>query len=334
MRSQVTSAPILALLALLLLPALAIADEIQLQNGDRITGTLVRMTGGNLTFKTTGGDITVPWNTVTSLTSTMTLRVRVTSQGRQTVTAISTIAPGQLMLTPGGQVPFTAVEDMGPIEPRVSIRGGANAGFVNSSGNSDVFSLRLDADGAIRQDANRYTLSAALNKARDRGVDTARNWNTALNYDRFLTTRLFVNANAIFTNDRFRDLELRSAIGVGVGYQVFDTPLVKLTANAGFGWVNDDFVVAPDNDYTAARESVAFDFLAVPNRLQFFHKHDGYFGLTGDDNLFVKTTNGVRVTVIKNFVTTLQLDLDYDPSPSPGRRAMDRTSVVSFGYRF
>ena len=334
MRSYVTSAPILVLLALLLLPAHAIADEIQLQNGDRITGTVVRMTGGNLTFKTVGGDITIPWNTVTSLTSTMTLRVRVTSQGRQTVTAIATIAPGQLMLTPGGQVPFTAVEDMGPIEPRVSIRGGANAGFVNSSGNSDVFSLRLDADGAIRQDANRYTLSAALNKARDRGVDTARNWNTALNYDRFLTTRLFVNANAIFTNDRFRDLELRSAIGVGVGYQVFDTPLVKLTANAGFGWVNDDFVVAPDNDYTAARESVAFDFLAVPNRLQFFHKHDGYFGLTGDDNLFVKTSNGVRITVIKNFVTTLQLDLDYDPSPSPGRRAMDRTSVVSFGYRF
>ena len=121
MRSHVTSAPILALLALLLLPALAIADEIQLQNGDRITGTVVRMTGGNLTFKTTGGDITIPWNTVTSLTSTMTLRVRVTSPGRQTVTAISTIAPGQLMLTPGGQVPFTAVEDMGPIEPRVSI---------------------------------------------------------------------------------------------------------------------------------------------------------------------------------------------------------------------
>ena len=334
MRLHVTLATIFTLLAALLLPPHASADEIQLQNGDRITGTVVRMAGGNLTFKSTGGDITIPWNTVTFLTSTSTLRVRVSNQGRQTVTAISTIAPGQLMLTPGGQVPFTEVEDMGPIEPTFSVRGGANAGFVNSSGNTDVFSLRLDADGAIRQDANRYSLNAALNKAEDRGVDTARNWNTGLNYDRFLTTRLFINANTIFTNDRFRDLDLRSAIGAGVGYQVFDRPLVKLTANAGFGWVNEDFMVAPDNDYSAARESAALDILAVPNRIQFFHKHDGYFGLAGDDNLFFKTSNGVRFTVIRNFVTTLQLDLDYDPSPSPGRRATDRTSVVSFGYRF
>ena len=334
MRSHDTLVTTLALLACLLLPAFATADEVQLQNGDRITGTVLRLAGGNLVFKAANADLTIPWNTITVLTSTSTLRVRVANQGRQTVTGITTVAPGQLMLTPGGQVAFTDVQDMGPIEPRLSIRGGANAGFLNSSGNTDVFSLRLDADLGVRQDANRYGLAAALNKAEDRGVDTARNWNTALNYDRFLTTRLFLNANAIITNDRFRDLELRSALGLGVGYQVFDRPVVKLTANGGLGWVIEDLIVAPDNDYSAARESAALDIIAVPNRLQFFHKHDGYFGLTGDDNLFIKTTNGVRITVIRNFVTTLQFDLDYDPSPSPGRRSTDRTQVVSFGYRF
>ena len=334
MRLHDTVAATLTLLAFLLLPALAIADEVQLQNGDRITGTVVRLAGGTLTFRAAGADLLIPWNTITSLTSTTTLRVRVVSQGRQTVTGITTVAPGQLMLAPGGQVAFADVQDMGPIEPRVSVRGGGNAGFLNSSGNTDVFSLRLDADLAVRQDANRYSLTAALNKAEDRGVDTARNWNTALNYDRFLTTRLFINANAIFTNDRFRDLDLRTALGAGLGYQVFDTPKVKLTANAGLGWVLEDRILASDNDYSAFRESVALDITGVPNRIQFFHKHDGYFGLTGDDNLFIKTSNGVRITVIRNFVTTLQFDLDYDPSPSPGRRSTDRTQVVSFGYRF
>jgi putative salt-induced outer membrane protein YdiY len=334
MRFHDTHATTLALLAFLFLPTLALADEVQLQNGDRITGAVVRLAGGNLTFKAAGADLTIPWNTVTALTSTTTLRVRLPNQGRQTVTGITTVAPGQLMLTPGGQVAFADVQDIGPIEPRVTVRGGANAGFLNSSGNTDVFNLRLDADLALRQDANRYSWTAALNKAEDRGVNTARNWNTALNYDRFVTTRLFVNANAIFTNDRFRDLDLRTALGLGVGYQVFDTPVVKLTANGGLGWVIEDLILAPDNDYSAARESLALDITGVPNRILFFHKHDGYFGLAGDDNLFVKSSSGVRITVIRNFVTSFQFDLDYDPSPSPGRRSTDRTQVVSFGYRF
>jgi len=322
------------LLTILLLPALAFADEVQLQNGDRITGTVVRLAGGNLIFKAAGAELSIPWSTVTSLTSTTPLRVSVANQAKQTVTGITTVAPGQLLLTPGGQVAFSDLQDMQPVEPRVSVRGGANAGFLNSSGNTDVFSLRLDADLAVRQDANRYTATAALNKAEDRDVDTARNWSTAFNYDRFLTTRLFLNANAIFTNDEFRDLDLRTALGAGIGYQIFDTAVVKLTANAGFGWVNENMIVAPDNDYSAFRESVALDIIAVPDRILFFHKHDGYFALAGDDNLFVKSSSGVRITVIKNFVTTLQFDLDYDPSPSPGQRATDRTQVVSLGYRF
>ena len=59
-----------------------------------------------------------------------------------------------------------------------------------------------------------------------------------------------------------------------------------------------------------------------------------YFGLEGDDNLFFKTSNGVRLTIVGNFITTLQLDVDYDASPSPGRDTTDRTVALTFGYRF
>ena len=116
---------------------------------------------------------------------------------------------------------------------------------------------------------------------------------------------------------------------------MFDTPRVKLTANAGLGWVNENFIVAPDDDYTALRESVALDIFAVPDRVQLFHKHDGYFGVTGDDNLFVRTQNGVRLGVVANFVTTAQLDLDYDRLAGAGtasRAIALRRST--FGYRF
>jgi putative salt-induced outer membrane protein YdiY len=327
----------LTVLTLVFAAAPAIADEIQLQNGDRITGKVTGLAGGMLTFKTPGGDLNIPWNTVTSIASTETLRVRIAKRrGTQTITGMSMAVPGQILLIPGGPVTFTELTDLGPIEKAVTINGGTSAGFLNSGGNSEVFSLRLDGEFVLRQSANRYSLAAAVNRVRNRllNLDTSRNWNTGLNYDRFLTRRLFLNANTIFTNDEFRDLHLRTAFGLGVGYQVIDRAVVKLTANTGFGWVNEDFFTTADNDYTAARESASLDISAIPHRIEFFHKHDGYFGLAGDDNLFIKTHQGVRVTVINNFVTTLQYDLDYDGSPSPGLKATDRTFALTFGYRF
>ena len=44
------------------------ADELHLDNGDRISGTVVRMTGGKLRFETEyAGSITVDWTAVDSL---------------------------------------------------------------------------------------------------------------------------------------------------------------------------------------------------------------------------------------------------------------------------
>ena len=324
-----------SVLTLVLLAPPAAADELTLQNGDRITGTVVRLAGGTLTFRTHGGEITVPWTTVSSLTSTVTLRATVADQGTQTITAITPAGPDQLTLTPSGAViTYRDLNTLGPIERVFTLNGGANAGILNSTGNTDVNSLRIDADVQTRYKADRLTTAVSVNRAEDRGVTTSENWTTSLNYDRFVTSRLFVNANSIFTNDRFRDLDLRTAVGAGLGYQVFESPRVKLTANAGFGWVNEDYILADSNDYTAGRESAALEIFLVPGRLQFFHKHDGYFGLANDDNQFVKTANGVRITVVRNFVTTLQLDVDYDASPSPGRRHTDRTFAMTFGYRF
>lgn len=324
-----------ALLLLLTTAATAAADEVQLRNGDRFTGRVLRLQGGSLTFRTAHGELTIPWAEVTSLASTETLRLTLASGGEpRTITAIAAGDAGQITLTPGGAVALTDVASLAPPEPPIVITGGANAGLLQSSGNTDVNSLRLDADASIRQAANRYTVSAAVNQAEDSGNETADNWTTSLNYDRFLTERLFINGNGIFTNDRFRDLDLRTALGAGLGYQVLQTPRVRLTANGGLGWVNENYILALDDDYTAARESAALDVFIVPNRLQFFHKHDGYFGVEGEDNRFVKTQNGFRVSVVRNFVTTIQYDLDYDSSPSPGAQSTDRTFALTFGYRF
>lgn len=310
----------LLLLFTLLAASSADADELQLKNGNRLTGTTVSLAGGALTFNTPYGTVQVPWADVASLTVTDPILV--------------TDATGQVTLLTGAIALETTA--LARPQPAVVVDGGANAGFVTTAGNTEVNNLRLDADVVTRAGENRYTANAAVTRAEDRGVETARNWTAGGKYDRFLNPRLFLNANAIFASDRFRDLDLRTALGVGVGYQVLNTARATLTADAGLGYVDENLEssAAPNDSYTAVRESAALGVFLLPGRVQAFHQHDGYFGVTGDDNLFVKMANGVRVGLAAGFVTTLRHDLDYDKSPAPGRKHVDRTLALTLGYRF
>jgi putative salt-induced outer membrane protein YdiY len=322
------------LLVFLCTAAPAAADELRLANGDRLTGTVVSLAGGTLTFATAHGDLRIPWASVTALAIDDPILATIGTAEPVSVRIGISPTAGSVAVQPGGTVLLSSLAGLARPQPAVTVDGGANAGFVNADGNTEVNSLRLDGDLVVRQLQNRYSASAAVNRAQDRGTETARNWNTAFNYDRFLNDRLFVNGNAILTNDRFRDLDLRTALGAGVGYQVLKGARAALTANAGLGWVDENFEAGIDDRYTAARESAALQIFAVPDRVTFFHQHDGYFGVTGEDNLFVKMRNGVRIGLVGGLVTTVQHDLDYDRSPSPGRKTTDRTFALTFGYRF
>lgn len=322
-------------IVLALLAAIPVsADEVQLKNGDRLTGRTVSLAGGMLTFATSYGDVRVPWNDVTRLVVTDPILVTIGTTPPVQVTIADAGTAGQVTLQPGGTASLGDIVALARPQPAVIVDGGANAGLVATSGNTDVNNLRLDGDVMARAGENRYTANAAVTRAKDRGVETARNWTAGLKYDRFLTSRLFLNASTILTNDRFRDLDLRTALGAGIGYQVLNTPRVALTADAGLGYVNENLESQEDDSYAAARESASLGLFIVPDRVQFFHQHDGYFGVTGDDNLFVKMQNGVRIGLAAGFVTTVRHDLDYDRSPAIGRRNTDRTFALTLGYRF
>ena len=316
MMRAVCFATILGVLA----TGVANADELRLSNGDRLTGTVVALDGGTLVFKTAHGDLKVAWTDVTGLTVDDTIIVRTTD--------------GQVTTSSGGPIDVATVGALSRPAPAVIWSGGANLGFLATGGNTDITTLRADAALVARAGANRYSFDGLVNRAEDTGRETARNWTTAGRYDRFLTERLYANGSVIFTNDAFRDLDLRTALGVALGYQMLDTPFARLSAEGGVGWVKEDFATTPDDSYTALREGAKLDVFVVPDRVALFHRHDGYFGVTGEDNLFLKMQNGVRLTIVAGFVTTAQVDLDYDRSPAPGRRNTDRTFALTFGYHF
>jgi putative salt-induced outer membrane protein YdiY len=311
----------------------AAADELRLTNGDRLTGQVDSLAGGTLTFTTAYGNVGVPWADVIALTVDQPVLVTIGTNPPVQGT-IAAAGDGQARLEPGGTMPLAQITALSRPQPAVLMDGGANAGYNTTSGNTDVNSLRLDGDVVVRAAANRYTANAGLIRAKDSGIETARTWTAALKYDRFVTPRLFLNASTNLTNDPFRDLDLRTALGAGVGYQVLDNGRVILRANAGLGYVKENFASQGDDSYAAAHESASLSASLIPGQVEFFHLHDAYVGVTGNDNVFVKMQNGVRLTLIGGFVMTLRHDLDYDLSPAIARDQADRAVALTLGYRF
>jgi putative salt-induced outer membrane protein YdiY len=312
---------VLAALMALVLTTSAEADELRLKNGDRLTGDAMALLDGKLTFKTAGGEVVIDWAEVTSLT--MTRQMIVTVKGAQPeLRSIEGLALGDI-------VAFS------PPPPPLDWTGGFNTGLVTSGGNSDISTLRLDGELIAIRPKDRFTAGAAINRAEDAGDETADNWNLSFNYDRFLTERLYINGNAIFTSDEFKSLDLRTALGAALGYDVWKTPRGILSVTGGLGYVNENFSEGfEDDSYAALREGVRLLVFFVGRRLEAFHNHDTYFGITGEDNLFFRMQNGVRLRLVAGLVSTIQSDLDYDRTPAPGRKNTDRTFALTFGYRF
>jgi putative salt-induced outer membrane protein YdiY len=321
-------------LAALLVASAAHADEVRLKNGDRISGVTTSLAGGVLTFKALNGELKILWANVASLAIVAPILVTVRNSPPTAAVFVPADEIGRVTLVPGGIVSLEDIVALSRPQPAWIISGGAGAGIVETAGNTKINNVRFSGDMVARGSADRYTVSGVATHAEDRGVETARNWSAIGKYDRFISSRLFVNANANFTNDRFRDIDLRTAVGAGVGYQFVETTRMTLTADAGAAWVNEDFKTIDDDSYSAAHESAALQLQLLPGRAQLFHLHDGYFAVNGDDKWFIRTQNGVRFGLTAGFVTTIEEDLDYDRRPSPGRRQTDRTFSLTLGYRF
>jgi putative salt-induced outer membrane protein YdiY len=312
------------------------ADEVQLINGDRISGRIVSLVNGVLLLQTPYGDLKVAWPNVAAVMVLDPIYVTVGTRPSTAVTLFPEGTNGRVGLYPGGSV--VAVRDIvamsRPAPPHVSYDGRVNAGIVASGGNTNANTLRFSGELVTRTVANRITVGATLNRAREQEVSTARNWSTSVRYDRFLSRRFFVNGNTILSADALRDLSFRTAVGTGLGYQVLDLRRFKITTDAGVGYVKEVSLVGGDVRYLAGQESARVDLVVDASRLQLFHRHDGYFGLAGDDNRFIRTQNGVRVSIVGGIIATAQLDVDYDPSPVIGRQSIDRTFALNFGYQF
>ncbi|NLD37236.1 MAG: DUF481 domain-containing protein [Desulfatiglans sp.] len=316
------------------------ADEVYLNNGDRITGEILNMNGGKLVIKTSYADeIGIKWTEIANLKTDKEITILLSDD---------TLIHGNPQGIEQGKIKFNTSKISEPVsvsmgdivsvnppkEPPLKIKARANLGMTFTSGNTEKDTTHFDGEFSARTEKNRYTAGGQLNRSEDNGIKTESNSLGYLKYDHFLSEKWFAYANSLFEKDKFKDLSLRSALGVGVGHQFFETPETNLSIESGLNYVSDDYIVAPDKSYSSGRWAVNYDRFFYNKAFQFFHFHEGFVSLEDTDDMFIKSRTGIRVPLYERFNLTLQYNIDWEKSPSPGREKTDKALMFTLGYQF
>jgi len=317
-----------------------LADEVHLVNGDRVTGDVKTMEGGVLTLLTAyAGEVKVNWAEVSCLTTDAPHKF-VLNDGQVLFGQAQCATAGTIRIVGDvvGESQGIPVSEFGAINPSppapaVKYTGSLAAGYTQTDGNTETMAANASARFVARSKRQRFTLKGKFNYGETDRVMTSRNAAGSLKYDFFVTKRLYTYAHALFEGDHFADLNLRSTLGGGVGYQILDTDRLAFSLEAGPSYVNDDFEVAPDDDYTAGRWGADFSAKIIPGRIKFFHSHEGYYSFE-DESVYITSETGLLLTIVDNFFAHAGVDYAYDSHPVEGNERYDVTYKFGLGYEF
>lgn len=257
----------LLFLLLVVLSSNVLADQVVLNNGDRLTGQVVKFDGKNLTIKSEfAGEVNIPWSAVQQITSDQPLQVQ-SSTGQTAVGPVTTRDGNVEVITKTSGTVTMPKEGIALIRNETeqsayekSLRpgfrenwdGGATVGFALTRGNSQTKNL------ALAFDANRKTLHDKLslytnwvyatNDAPGAVPSTSANAQQGgIRYNHDITPRLFGFVGADFQADSLQTLDLRSVFGGGLGFHAIKRDSTTLDLLAGVNYTREKYTAFTRN---------------------------------------------------------------------------------------
>jgi len=243
---------------LVTLSGAALADQITLKNGDRLTGKIVKTEGDKLVIKTElVGDVSVDLTVVTNITTDQ--PIYVTLADGQTVSGVMTVSDARAEVRRTNANPVSinrsdirvirSENEQLAYEHSLNPRwlegwsGGADVGIALTSGNSDITNIAtgLTLTRATRRDKTHvYAASVYSRDSTDGESRTVANTvRGGFRYDRDFNKRWFVFTD--LEHNGLQDLTLRLVPGGGIGYHAIRNERTQLDLLGGLAWNREYF---------------------------------------------------------------------------------------------
>ncbi len=276
-----------------------LADQVTLKNGDRLSGSILKYDGKNLVLKSElAGEVTIPWENVTGVTSTQPLAITlkdgqrvvgiVTTEG--TKFEVVTKETGKVEAAREAVVAVRSEPEQKAYDTEIERyrnprlidlwTGTFDLGFTQTAGNTETetFTLAANAVRATTRDkiTVAYTQIYSTSNVSGPNLTTANAKRGGIAYNLNLTPRMFIFGLVNLENDQFQSLDLRFAPAGGVGYHAIKRPNTLLDLSLGASMDKEFFSATPTTPVGASLSPTYAEILIGE---EFTHKFSKTFSM-------------------------------------------------------
>jgi len=347
------------LLGLMSVPAHVWADVVTLKNGDRVTGTLVTVKGGNLDFKSdSAGELTIPLAQITSFVGVK--PVAVVEKGKEPLRGTLELkSGGQWQVTVKGEAKTFDAAKVDVIMPEDDYQklmvetpklwqawhGTAGLGYSLQHGDQSTTTLTTNVNAVHERPATpifqahwrtAFDFTTLLSHASESGTTatiTSRTLTTSLRPEYLFTERNFVFAFGELDHVSTQHLYLRQTYGGGFGHDLVKSERLTFAVLGGPTYAHQKFFDGTSDD---SAEAMVGETLGVEinKRARVEHSLTFYPNLsqTGEYHFDTSTVLSCKLSTRLSLNASF-IDL-YLSDPPPGSHNNDVTVSLGIGYSF
>jgi putative salt-induced outer membrane protein YdiY len=343
--------------ALISAAVLAQADVVTLKNGDRVTGTLVDVKGGNLDLKSNIlGSLTIPLKQVTSYSAEK--PVAVVRKGQETVRGQVELEPsGDWRVTTNGKAQTIAAAGVDLIMPAADYqkleehtakpwqdwKGSASLGYGLQQGDQQTRTFATTINIVRERPAapifsphwrTNFDLTTLLSNSKANGafVDS-HTLSTAVRPQYLFTENNFVFGLVQFDHVSNQALYWRQTYGGGFGRDMIKNTRTTFSLLGGLTYVHEKFY---DGSFTDNLEALIGENLGyqISKRVRLDHDFNFYPNLSDTGQYRFDTATTLSAKLAGKFsLNTAVLDL-YLSNPPVGNKKNNVTFTTGIGYTF
>ncbi|KPK04198.1 MAG: hypothetical protein AMJ64_14200 [Betaproteobacteria bacterium SG8_39] len=311
------------------------ADVLLMQNGDRITGKISKIWDGEVYIEPPYADeIKVKLDKVKTIDARRDFEFEM-GQEKKFVGQLGVDAQGNQVLVRNGEetpLELSKVEELAEPQTPFEWEARTDVNADSSSGNSDTTNALVQAYGMVRFGDHRHEGKLAYNYQKTEGTVGRNQFDLGYDYNWLFGEHWYFAAAAGYSRDPVRDLDRRVTLGAGLGYQFYDDARRSLKTSVGPALVHEE-VAGETSESGAAFWKLDFRHRFYRDKFEYFYRH-GYLVYTGGDkNRVFDASTGLRMDIVDDFYTNLQLDFHNESKPALGRKDTDTKVILGIGLK-
>lgn len=322
------------------------AGMIELTNGDRLEGDLVRLDKEHLVWKSSNfGEQWIAKNKIKNIQSSRPLKVN----GSKSPCLVQAMEGEDLVYQceSSARIRRASLLTIKTLMPYEDYKKGAfvHRGRLNlwgaySRGNEVRDEWNLQTEMEFRRSDFRHVIGGEFARASWNYAPAQDRWNSRYSLDWFLAEHWFWYNSLLAGADPQRGMDSYRSLGSGAGYQFFENQKSALSLKTGAAYMDEQYIVpqhleefATEDEFIALRLATDFRY-AMPWGVGFFHNNEVLQSAEDKPNWRLKTSTGLSSMILKRIYSEFKVDYWLDNEPQPTRKSVDTRMSLGVSYKW